>query len=440
MTPYNPFSANFDGISVEHLTALREIAEGWFVEYKALVPTPTNIAKSVSAFANHEGGWLVIGVKCHDSLPEAFPGILSGEVEAALKSIRNSCNAHISPVPHFDMRAIHGPSATLDLPSNSSLILVHVPRSQSTPHIHSNGRIYRRVGAGSEPVAETNSEIVYRLTERRQRLEQELADWVATPFKVSEEESHHSWAHIFLTPWPSRSPERGNELTLDEFATIARREEPVCTPFDTVFSSAKGFVARQVGINRFDFRSMTWEFGVDGRSVVTFAVPGAGLWAKKCYKHLDDFRAVLGTKNYHGICDLNAVAYLLASAVDHHIKASEAFGYSGSHAAKIRIDNIWRKIPFLDTEGFIKHTTSLGVPLVQDTQAFVPPTKGEFIPIAAADHVQDLTVRKLTRTISLNLAMFDALGLPREIVTSDGMALVDAAERALVGVREEWGK
>jgi predicted HTH transcriptional regulator len=78
MAEYSPFQKDFVQLDASDLTALRTVAEGWYVEYKREVPNASSIAKSVSAFANTYGGWLFYGIeeKSRDEpVAGAFPGI-----------------------------------------------------------------------------------------------------------------------------------------------------------------------------------------------------------------------------------------------------------------------------------------------------------------------------------------------------------------------------
>jgi predicted HTH transcriptional regulator len=58
---FQPFNTPIDALRVEHLEQLRDVSEGWHVEYTRAPIPAKNIGKSLSAFANHFGGWLVFG-------------------------------------------------------------------------------------------------------------------------------------------------------------------------------------------------------------------------------------------------------------------------------------------------------------------------------------------------------------------------------------------
>lgn len=47
-------------------------------------------------------------------------------------------------------------------------------------------------------------------------------------------------------------------------------------------------------------------------------------------------------------------------------------GYSGTFYAKATLQNIWRRIPFLDLKGYPAFLTMHGIPLIQEHSAIVP--------------------------------------------------------------------
>ena len=66
------------------LTILRNVHEGWYVEYKSQVVKASALAKSLSAFANTYGGWLFIGVQEQsgdNAVADEFPSIPEVDVD-----------------------------------------------------------------------------------------------------------------------------------------------------------------------------------------------------------------------------------------------------------------------------------------------------------------------------------------------------------------------
>ena len=88
---------------------LRDVSEGWFVDYKVAQLSPKDFGKHLSAFANQFGGWLFVGIQEANLKAASFPGIPSVEVGATLVKIREGVSAHVSPTVYFDHRIIDGP-------------------------------------------------------------------------------------------------------------------------------------------------------------------------------------------------------------------------------------------------------------------------------------------------------------------------------------------
>ncbi len=63
---YNPFGKELDKIDGKNMAILRDVAEGWFVDYKGQTITIKDYAKHMSAFANQYGGWLFVGIDTND--------------------------------------------------------------------------------------------------------------------------------------------------------------------------------------------------------------------------------------------------------------------------------------------------------------------------------------------------------------------------------------
>ncbi len=114
MVAYSPFDKDLKDLEAESLSILRQVSEGWYIEYKREVPNATSIAKSISAFANTYGGWLFFGVverSKEDTVAGEFPGIAGVQIDASLQRIRQAAASHVNPAPHFDCKVLWGPRA-----------------------------------------------------------------------------------------------------------------------------------------------------------------------------------------------------------------------------------------------------------------------------------------------------------------------------------------
>jgi hypothetical protein len=61
-------------VTSDDFECLRQVREGWYVEYKREATVAAAIAKSISAFANTRGGWLFYGIDApSDSIGSSLP-------------------------------------------------------------------------------------------------------------------------------------------------------------------------------------------------------------------------------------------------------------------------------------------------------------------------------------------------------------------------------
>ena len=260
---YSPFQKEIFQIEAVDLGVLKTVAEGWYVEYKREVPDAASIAKSISAFANTYGGWVFYGVaekSKEDPVAGSFPGIEGGEIDATLQRIRQAIAGHLSPPAHFNTRVVYGPCELIGLEDERAIIMVSVPWSPIAPHVHRNGRIYRRVADGSEPRPENDRFVLDQLWQRAQELKSRFAEWHDRDPEFSKDEHSQPFIRLLITPslWHDRQP--FPDLELQELREIMGAIQGVISslPFDTVFTSAPGFIARQCANNNPQDLGLTW--------------------------------------------------------------------------------------------------------------------------------------------------------------------------------------
>lgn len=81
---FNPFNTELEDLEGHHLSTLKNVAEGWFMEYKREMILQKDIAKQLSGFANQYGGWLIFGIDENENrMAGSFRGIPIEAVEDA---------------------------------------------------------------------------------------------------------------------------------------------------------------------------------------------------------------------------------------------------------------------------------------------------------------------------------------------------------------------
>ena len=189
MNAYSPFDKALQRLATADLAALREVSEGWYVEYKQELSNASSMAKSISAFGNTYGGWIFYGVSeksKEEPVAGSFPGIARADVDVALQRMRQAVASHTMPSPHFETNVLWGPCRDIGLSDDRAVVCVRVPWSVSAPHIHKSGQIYRRVADGSEPRPENDRFVLDQLWQRSNDLRKKVSKWVARNPEFSE--------------------------------------------------------------------------------------------------------------------------------------------------------------------------------------------------------------------------------------------------------------
>ena len=261
---YSPFGKALTELQPTDLVPLKSVSEGWYVEYKRVLISATALAKAVSAFANTYGGWLFLGVKeksKNESVAGEFPGIPEKEVDKALQRLRQSAAEHLNPTPFFETRVLRGPCVEIGLAEGTSVVAIEIPQSHTAPHIHKDGRIYRRVGDGSEPKPETDRFILDQLWRRADSIRKVTRKWVESDPEFSKAERDNPYVRLLLCtdPWRQRDPYLSAPFHEIRSILTSTEEAVSSITFDTVHTTASGLIARQVKGNHPQNYTLTWK-------------------------------------------------------------------------------------------------------------------------------------------------------------------------------------
>lgn len=375
---FDPFNRKpFDEIVAPDLSILRNVSEGWFVEYKSEIGSAEVIAKAISAFANTHGGWLFYGIaekSKAEPVAGTFPGISIADVEVAVNRIRSAAKDRVSPPPHYEIRSASGPCKDLDLPAGRAVLIVRVPKSYQTPHVHSSGVIYRRVGDGSEPVGERSHHEVVKLVERSSELESDYRRRLADTVQI---DPSRTGPHLRLIIIPDIWRSKDTFLdTRDEEVRQLMGEasaELISTPFDTVHYSAFGFTGRQLQGNNLDSLGLTYQLRWSGISDVhipfnfcKFATTKEIAAYLKGYDSAKQFAALLGRHKFDSLCvvDLNFLFSAIVGVLNIQQRICRHLKWEGSRHVKFELENVGWSIPFLDVKQVVDHFEECGVPTV----------------------------------------------------------------------------
>lgn len=386
MQPHTPFARTLRDLEVGDLKALKEASEGWYIEYKRETPNAAAIAKSLSAFANTYGGWLFIGVQeasKESPVAGSFPGVCRTDVDASIKRLRKAAADHLNPTPHFDVRVLWGPDPELELAEDHAIICIWIPKSNSAPHVHKMGHIYRRVADASEPKPETDRFVLDQLWRRADDIKKIHQEWFDKDPEFSDSEKSCPYLRLMLIadPWI----ERDVWLDVDdaEVRKVLTQTDGISSiPFDTVHTTSTGFVGRQLTNNSPNHLTLTWRLRRDMVSDIIIPLPL--LQPRQPDELSIDLRAYTNTAKFIDllsryksgavrVVDLNYLFNVLIGIAETQARLCSLAGWSESYYAKTKLLNCWRMIPFLDDEFVLGHLEKHGISMCLDSISSVPP-------------------------------------------------------------------
>lgn len=384
---YSPFDKALHDLHPSDLTLLRNVHEGWYVEYKREAVNANALAKSLSAFANTYGGWLFIGVKEQSKdnpVAGEFPGISEEDVDATLQRLRHSAADYLNPTPFFETMVLRGPCAENGLAEGRAIIAVEVPQSHTAPHVHKDGRIYRRVADGSEPKPETDRFVLDQLWRRAEPIREMTRKWVERDPEFSEGEEEMPYVRVLLCidPWYQRDPWLDAPLlTIRRILTSPATPIIPSFPFDTVYTTAEGIIARQLEGNDPHNYVATWRMGRDLSCDIVLPLP---FYAPSSpddlfleldgYGNASRFIDILQEHRYPQprIADLNFLMNMLTGIVSTYRCLLKLANVEGKFYFKARILQAWRMVPFVDVETVLDGFEVSGLSMMMDSIVTVP--------------------------------------------------------------------
>jgi hypothetical protein len=216
---YYPFDKPADKLDIDDLSVLKLIPENWFIEYKRQVIDRTKLAKEICAFANQNGGYIFFGIgetNSKEKLAGDFIGISPQETPQIIHTIELAVSTDCHPAVPVEIISIHGKGNNIGMPEENVILMIIVPRSEDTPHIHCSGVIYQRIADSSAPVRDNHelSKLIDRRDEHQKNIERALTrrlylndDSKNTPF-------------LFMNILPTEKEKAWGELSLEKLTEM----------------------------------------------------------------------------------------------------------------------------------------------------------------------------------------------------------------------------
>ena len=387
MPGYSPFDKAIQNLQPPDLTVLKNVHEGWYVEYKRQVGNAGALAKALSAFANTYGGWLFLGVQEHsggNAVAAEFPGIPEENVDGTLQSLRHSAADNLNPTPFFEPKVLRGPCTESGLDKGKAIIAVEIPESHTAPHVHKDGRIYRRVADGSEPKPETDRFVLDQLWRRAEPLREMTRKWVERDPEFSQEEEKRPYVRVLLCVDPWRQHPAWLGALLPEIRRILTNPDQLgipSVPFDTVHTTAEGLIARQLKENDPHDYGLTWRMRRDLSCDIVLPLPFYALGGPDDlfikldgYINAPRFIDILKEHKYPRprIADLNFLMNMLTGVVLTYRRLLKLADAAGEFYFKARVLNAWRMVPFVDIATVLSEFKAHGLPMLMDKTVTVP--------------------------------------------------------------------
>ena len=432
MSEFSPFSAPLARALPSELKELYSISEGWYVEYKSLPIPPKVMAKTLSSFANQYGGWLVLGVveNSEDLTAQEFPGLSQQQVSHVVQTLRDASKDCVNPEVYYEHRVFYGPIEEIDLSVKKSIVVVHIPQGPEPPYVHADARIYRRVGDSSAPKRETDQSILGRLSSRAQQSRERLEHMVKRVPLTSKSEAKNSYLHILITSDPY---EIGGHRFGGKFESFSEIMKANPIPFDNIFTRAGGFVARQATGNDPYLQLVTWDFDRHGHSFITVPITTLNTYEEtlSSYDTGPSFAALVNLfpPLPARLLDLNQVFKATFAIGMRHRQLAATADIYGPFYVKSYIENIWRKVPFIDMPSFIAHVRKFGVPVVQEDNVLTPPGTNldSFETLSSYQKYRGQTADldlEISDALKMSMPIFDAFGIPRELLLENSNELI----------------
>ncbi len=381
---YNPFKNALEEIDGSDLLLLRDVAEGWYVDYKSLGLKIDDYGKHLAAFANQYGGWLIIGVTEKNDgsrTADKFVGIHNADVEKISLQLREAAASHVNPTVLYEEKIIKGPIEEIELENDKSIIIVGIPRSLNTPHIHSSGRIYRRLADQSKPKEETDRFILDELWKRGNEHQKNVTQFLTQIPRLPEKQSNSTWAHIFFKPSESQLPPK-KDLEFNQFLDIVTNANDCVTspyaPMQAIHTTAKGYVARQIENNDPSLAALAINWFNDGS--VRLDIP------LNCYdmpnflethdknQFAEEYCRIAYEAGYRNmeIVDFSIFVKILAALSNCYLHMLEAIDDKRDIYSCFTLRNVFYTSPYVDSAKFIERIKKFSLPLTTEQEIVFP--------------------------------------------------------------------
>lgn len=377
---FTPIKSNLETWAGTQLEILKNIGEGLYIEYKRDPLQGPDIAKQLAAFANESGGWLFFGIeeKGTERKAETFTGINNKNIPSLIDRVRDVATQAIQPPIDFEFKVIEGPVPEIQLERDFSILIIGIPQGLNTPYIYA-GKIYRRIADKSEPKAETDYNIIYRLWQRREKSRKDLENFTSNLPLLPEKQKNNTWIHIFLIT--DLFLDECHNLKFSDFVKIMRPEvelEHGSIRMDNFFSTKDGFICRQVLDNNPFYFLLSFRWWHNGNARISIPVNIYGIDSNNnhtnSYKFFKEFISLAKAQGFSDIRigDFSYFLGVIVNLCNQYLEINKLILNKKPIQGRIIISNSLRLSPFINNKKLIDNSYNYGIPVVEDNDIYIP--------------------------------------------------------------------
>ncbi|MFN8012689.1 MAG: ATP-binding protein [Holophagaceae bacterium] len=420
----DPFRKPLHEVESRDLHVLKEVSEGWYIDYKQDLIDLKDIAKHLTSFANTYGGWIFFGIKEHTATHAAdkFIGINGEVLDTLLTRLREASSAHSFPTVYFETKTIKGPCAEIELDADKYILIVKISEGEEPPYVHSSGRIYKRTADHSKPEAETNRYAIDRLFDKSASADTLLKQFIDDSPHLHKKQSEDSILHIYLLPQSSDESSL-NQIKIDDFKTICcERKTPFSLNFDHVFPSKYGFTARYVQENHFYYFLPTLRFWHNGRFKISIPINSFsidGYMKDPRFKHKKELITMVDIKKSEDlkILDLTQVGVILSCFLNTIIDIKKRTMDHRDLLCAVKTTNTGGKCPYIDKPQYFEHCKKYGIPILLENSLQIPThiKKSYLLPLEMQDYFksnsEEIIPFPASTLVPILILLFEGLGI-----------------------------
>lgn len=378
---FDPFGGKqIDELGISDLLSLLDngVCEGQFVEYKSALPNARKLAKSVAAFANSHGGWLFLGIDAdHDTnAATRLTGIDTAQNRNLADTVRNAVVGNVDPHPTYY-------PSIIPLCDGRAVAVVQVLEGHTPPYIHSDGRVYRRQGAGSDPVVENERHVIDQLYAKSERFHDTFRRFATSNWRVGKGQASYTpgWAEVYIMPedLTATTTEKVLRIAQEPPDDVRRwwsgpqewhcgHNDPsewsgsVATPFDQCYATPEGHSVCQTTT-----RTGTVHLPLTVEAMYWGATRAFIPLERLPEEVLRNVRPVLARTwgadmGYLSVFDGDRFCRALFGTLLKCASHAERCGRPGRLRTKVRLANVWRATPHFGGQLFTKVTSNADWP------------------------------------------------------------------------------